>query len=207
MAYETARLAQAEGIRNCFVSNGFMTELAVETISPVLDAINVDLKAFRDETYRSVMKARLAPVLRSMKALAQAGVWLEVTTLVVPGMNDSPQELGEMASWIASELGPHVPWHVSRFHGDYNMTDRPRRPWPRWRPPCAWGARPGSSTSTAATWSGDPRSPPAAPPAANSSSSASASPSAPSTFAMARAGTAASRSKASGSSRVENSRR
>ncbi len=128
MACETARLAHAEGIRNCFVSNGFMTELAVETISPVLDAINVDLKAFRDETYRSVMKARLVPVLRSMKALTQAGVWLEVTTLVVPGMNDSPQELGEMASWIASELGTHVPWHVSRFHGDYNMTDRPPTP-------------------------------------------------------------------------------
>jgi len=128
MAYETARLAHAEGIRNCFVSNGFMTELAVETISPVLDAINVDLKAFRDETYRNVMKARLEPVLRSMKALAQAGVWLEVTTLVVPGMNDSPRELGEMAAWIASELGAHVPWHVSRFHGDYNMTDRPPTP-------------------------------------------------------------------------------
>ena len=128
MAYETARLAREQGVRNCFVSNGFMTELAVETIAPYLDAINVDLKAFRDETYRRIMKARLQPVLDAMKALVKAGIWLEVTTLVVPGMNDSEQELREMARWIAAELGPHVPWHVSRFHGDYKMAHVPATP-------------------------------------------------------------------------------
>ena len=124
MAFETARLAHERDIGNCFVSNGFMTPRAVETIAPYLDAINVDLKAFRDETYRSIMKARLEPVLAALKALVAAGVWVEVTTLVVPGMNDSDAELGDIAGFIAGELGPGVPWHVSRFHGDYKMTGR-----------------------------------------------------------------------------------
>jgi len=121
LAYDTARLARAKGIGNCFVSNGFMTPQAVETIAPYLDAINVDLKAFRDETYREVMKARLGPVLTCLKALTAAGIWVEVTTLVVPGMNDSDAELRDIAGFIAGQLGPDVPWHVSRFHGDYKM--------------------------------------------------------------------------------------
>jgi pyruvate formate lyase activating enzyme len=122
LAYETAVAARERGLGNCFVSNGYMTPKAVETIAPYLDAINVDLKAFRDQTYRRMMKARLEPVLESLKALVAAGIWVEVTTLVVPGMNDSPQELGDIAGFIGSELGVHVPWHVSRFHGDYKMT-------------------------------------------------------------------------------------
>jgi len=123
LAYETARLARGEGLGNCFVSNGYMTRAAIEKIAPHLDAINVDLKAFRDETYRRIMKARLQPVLDSLKALVEAGIWVEVTTLVVPGMNDSPEELGDIAAFIATELGPDVPWHVSRFHADYKMDD------------------------------------------------------------------------------------
>ena len=128
LAYDTARLAQAEGIRNCFVSNGFMTPRAVRTIAPHLDAINVDLKAFREETYRTLMKARLEPVQSCLKELVNCGVWVEVTTLVVPGMNDSDAELGDIAGFIAGELGPQVPWHVSRFHGDYQMADAPSTP-------------------------------------------------------------------------------
>ncbi len=121
LAYETARLAHPAGVRNCFVSNGFMTPQAVDTIAPYLDAINVDLKAFSEETYRGVMKASLAPVLQCLEAVVDAGIWLEVTTLVVPGMNDSAEELGAIAQYIASHLGTQVPWHVSRFHGDYKM--------------------------------------------------------------------------------------
>ncbi|MHC4984213.1 MAG: AmmeMemoRadiSam system radical SAM enzyme [Planctomycetota bacterium] len=128
LAHDTAKLARERGILNCFVSNGFMTPLAVETIAPYLDAINVDLKAFRDETYRKVMKARLEPVLTCLKALLKAGIWVEVTTLVVPGMNDSPEELRDIAEFIARELSPAVPWHVSRFHGDYKMTGSPSTP-------------------------------------------------------------------------------
>ena len=123
LAYDSAVIAHARGIRNCFVSNGYMTPLAVRTIAPYLDAINVDLKAFRDQTYRKVMKARLEPVLTCLRELVAAGVWVEVTTLVVPDMNDSDEELGDIAGFIAGELGVDVPWHVSRFHGDYRMGD------------------------------------------------------------------------------------
>ena len=140
MAYETSRLAHERGILNCFVSNGYMTPTAVETIAPHLDAINVDLKAFRDSTYRRVMKARLDPVLACLRALVSAGVWVEVTTLVVPGMNDSSDELGDIAKFISGELGRHVPWHVTRFHGDYKMAGAPATPIETLQRACRIGA-------------------------------------------------------------------
>jgi len=143
LAYDTARLAGERGIGNCFVSNGFMTPRAVEAIAPHLDAINVDLKAFRDETYRRIMKARLDPVLTALKALVAAGVWVEVTTLIVPGMNDSDEELSEIAGFIAGELGPAVPWHVSRFHGEFRMNDRPSTPVETLERACRLGAEAG----------------------------------------------------------------
>ncbi len=143
LAYDTAKLAHDEGIKNCFVSNGFLTPLAVDTIAPYLDAINVDLKAFRDETYRRVMKARLEPVLDCLRALMKAGIWVEITTLVVPQMNDSPEELRDIAEFIANELGPHVPWHVSRFHGDYNMTQTPSTPLEKLQDACRIGKEAG----------------------------------------------------------------
>ena len=128
LAYDTAEIAKQCGLGNCFVSNGYMTEEAVDKIAPCLDAINVDLKAFRDETYRDIMKARLEPVLRCLRALVRSGVWVEVTTLIVPDMNDSESELADIAGFIADELSPSVPWHVSRFHGDYKMDGTPSTP-------------------------------------------------------------------------------
>ena len=121
LAYDTAALAAAKGIKNIFVSNGYMTPEAVRTISRYLDAINVDLKAFSDETYRRVMKAKLSPVLHCLKLLVECKVWVEVTTLIVPGMNDGEEELRGLAGFITKELSPDVPWHVSRFHGDFEM--------------------------------------------------------------------------------------
>ncbi|MHC4295510.1 MAG: AmmeMemoRadiSam system radical SAM enzyme, partial [Planctomycetota bacterium] len=143
LAYDSARLAQRRGIRNCFVSNGFLTPLAVEKIAPYLDAINVDLKAFRDETYRRVMKARLDPVLECLRSLVAAGIWVEVTTLIVPGMNDSQAELRDIAEFIAAELGSCVPWHVSRFHGDFKMTATPSTPIETLELACSEGQKPG----------------------------------------------------------------
>jgi pyruvate formate lyase activating enzyme len=128
LAHDTAKLAHAAGLKNCFVSNGYMSRAAAETIAPYLDAINVDLKAFRDQTYRDVMKAHLDGVLDTLRWLAKSDIWLEVTTLVVPGMNDSDEELGDIASFIATELGRDTPWHVSRFHGAYEMTEIPPTP-------------------------------------------------------------------------------
>lgn len=138
LAYETARLAKEAGLRNVFVSNGFLTPLAVRTIAPYLDAINVDLKAFRDETYRQVMKARLEPVLDCLRALVEAGIWVEATTLIVPRMNDSDEELRDIARFLAS-LSPDLPWHVSRFHGDYKMTSIGPTPLERLETACAIG--------------------------------------------------------------------
>ncbi|MFZ2054728.1 MAG: AmmeMemoRadiSam system radical SAM enzyme [Candidatus Aminicenantales bacterium] len=117
-AYDTARLARSAGLANVFVTNGYMTAEALRTIRPFLDAANVDLKAFRDETYKKICGARLQPVLDSVRLMHELGIWVEVTTLVVPALNDSDKELGDIARFIAS-VNPEIPWHISRFHPDY----------------------------------------------------------------------------------------
>ena len=127
-AYDTARLARAAGLANIFVTNGYMTGEMLKTIAPYLDAANVDLKAFRDKTYRKYVGARLQPVLDSLKAIKQLGIWLEVTTLVIPGINDEPEELQDAAQFIIRELGADTPWHISRFFPDYQLIDVPPTP-------------------------------------------------------------------------------
>jgi pyruvate formate lyase activating enzyme len=121
-AYDTAKLAHEAGLANNFVTNGFMTAEALETIRPYLDAANVDLKAFREETYEKVCRARLGPVLDSIRLMRRLDIWVEVTTLVVPGLNDSDAELGDIARFIAG-VDPDMPWHISRFHPDYKYTE------------------------------------------------------------------------------------
>jgi pyruvate formate lyase activating enzyme len=125
LAFETARLAGREDIRSVFVTNGYMTPEAVEMISPFLDAANVDLKTFSDDTYRKYCSARLEPVKETLREMKSRGIFVEVTTLVIPGMNDSEDELRQLASFIAGDLGPETPWHISRFHPTYHLTDRP----------------------------------------------------------------------------------
>jgi len=126
--YDTARLARLAGLANVYVTNGYMTVEMLETIHPYLDAANVDLKAFRDETYHKYAGARLQPVLDSLKAMKRLGVWVEVTTLVVPGVNDDPAELEDAARFVADELGVETPWHISRFFPAYEMTGVPPTP-------------------------------------------------------------------------------
>ncbi len=130
-SYDIARLAHKDDIASVYVTNGYMTPEMLDLFrgvsnghEPWLDAANVDLKAFRDETYKKVCGARLQPVLDSLKRMKELDVWVEVTTLVVPDMNDSDAELGEIAQFIGNELGVETPWHVSRFHPDYKMYDR-----------------------------------------------------------------------------------
>ena len=127
-AYDTARLAHKAGLANIYVTNGYMTEEMLETFQPYLDAANVDLKAFRDETYKKYVGARLQPVLDSLKRMKARGIWLEVTTLVIPGINDDPIELWDAAQFVAHELGADTPWHISRFFPAYEMTDVPATP-------------------------------------------------------------------------------
>jgi pyruvate formate lyase activating enzyme len=124
-AYDTAKLAHQAGLANVFVTNGFMTEAMLEAFDPYLDAANVDLKAFRDETYRKHVGGRLQPVLDSLKKMKDLGVWVEVTTLVVPDLNDDEGELRDAARFVTQELGPETPWHVSRFFPGYQMRHVP----------------------------------------------------------------------------------
>jgi len=121
-AYEISRLARHAGLANVFVTNGYMTTEALEVIAPYLDAANVDLKSFRDEFYRKTCRGRLEPVLESIRFMKKLGVWIEVTTLVVPGTKDTVEELGNIAHFLAA-VDPDIPWHLSRFHPDYRMRE------------------------------------------------------------------------------------
>ncbi len=127
-AYDTARKASEAGLSNVFVTNGYETLEAIDMIAPYLDAANVDLKSFNDYFYRRVCGATLQPVLDALRHIKQAGIWLEVTTLVIPTYNDSVGELRDIARFIAQELGAETPWHVSAFHPTYKLTDAPPTP-------------------------------------------------------------------------------
>ena len=126
--YDVSVLARQAGMANVYVTNGYMTPEMLEAYHPYLDAANVDLKSFRDDFYRRLCGARLQPVLDALKFMKAQGIWLEVTTLVIPGYNDDPVELRELAHWLVEELGPETPWHVSRFHPTYRLTDAPPTP-------------------------------------------------------------------------------
>jgi pyruvate formate lyase activating enzyme len=126
-AYDTARKAAEEGLANVFVTNGYTGAEPLEAIHPWLHGANVDLKSFSDSFYRRVCRARLAPVLDTLKRMRHLGIWVEATTLLIPGLNDDEAELKDIARFLHG-LGEDVPWHVSAFHPTYRMTDRPRTP-------------------------------------------------------------------------------
>jgi len=123
--YDIARLAHEAGIKNVYVSNGFMSRAVLDMIEPYLDAINIDLKAFTQEFYESRCAARLEPVKRNIAHIARnTGIWIEVTTLLIPGLNDRDSETQAMTEWLAG-VSVDIPWHISAFHPDYQMHDRP----------------------------------------------------------------------------------
>jgi len=126
-AYDTALLAHQEGIKNIFVTNGYMTEEALEAIEPYLDAANVDLKSFNPQFYRRIVGARLEPVLETIERMHEMRVWVEVTTLIIPGQNDGEEELREIARFIAG-IDVKMPWHISRFVPHYKMRNIPFTP-------------------------------------------------------------------------------
>jgi len=131
--YDVARLAHESGVANVYVTNGYMSAEMLDIAAPssgppLIDAANVDLKSFRDGFYRQWCGARLQPVLDSLKRLKERHVWIEVTTLVITDLNDSDEELRDIAGFIVGELGVDTPWHVSRFHPTYRMIDRSSTP-------------------------------------------------------------------------------
>lgn len=127
LAADTARCAHEAGLRNIFVTNGFISEEPLRQIRPLLDAVNVDLKFSRPESYLRLSRARGEPIRDAIRLYYELGVWVELTTLVIPGVNDSDEELHELARFVRS-LGPEVPWHVSQFYPAYKLLDRPPTP-------------------------------------------------------------------------------
>jgi len=127
-AHDTAKLAHEKGIQNVFVTNGYMTSEALNMINPYLDAANVDLKSFNDDFYKEYCGARLVHVKETLKLMKSLGIFVEVTTLLIPGLNDDKKELEKLALFLAESLGPETPWHISRFHPTHKLTDRPPTP-------------------------------------------------------------------------------
>mgnify|MGYP006280074513 CR=1 FL=1 len=121
-ALDVAKLAQESGIKNVFVTNGYMSSEALQEVAPYLDAANVDLKAFNDNFYSQLCGAHLKPVKNTIEAMKTKGVWIEVTTLLIPGENDDQKELQDLAAFLA-EVGTDIPWHISAFHPAYKMRD------------------------------------------------------------------------------------
>ena len=126
--YDTAKLAREEGINNVWVSNGYINKKPLKSLTKYLDAANVNLKSFDDNTYRSLNGGRLQPVLNTFKLLHEKGVWFEMTTLVVPGYVDKIEMTKRMCDWILKELGPDHPLHFSRFFPRYKLNRLPATP-------------------------------------------------------------------------------
>ena len=121
-------LAKEQGLKNIFVSSGYESENVLEDLPSWLDAANIDLKSFNPEYYKRILKTKLEGVLHTLKVLAKGRIHLEITTLIIPGVNDSDQELHAMANFIAEELGLDTIWHFSASHPDYKMQTTPRTP-------------------------------------------------------------------------------
>ena len=143
LALDTARLAKERGLYTVFVTNGFMSPDLIEMVAPVLDAANVDLKAFDETFYKDQCGARLEPVKENLRLMRSKGILVEVTTLVIPGLNDDPGRLQDMAEFIARDLGPETPWHLSRFHPAHRLTDRGVTPVETLEQACAVGEQAG----------------------------------------------------------------
>lgn len=121
--YEGAKLAKEVGLGTVYVTNGYMTEEALRHIAPYLGAANIDIKAFTEEFYREVAGAKLGPVLDSSVLAKKLGIHVEITTLLIPAHNDSPDEIRELSRWMYKNLGPDTPFHFTRFYPQYKMQD------------------------------------------------------------------------------------
>ncbi len=120
---DIAKLAREKGLKNILVTNGYETPECLEFISPYIDAMNIDLKSFSDEFYQKNCKAKLKPVLDTIKLACKKGIHIEITTLIIPDENDSQQELEQIAKFI-SKIDKNIPWHISRFFPMYKMTEK-----------------------------------------------------------------------------------
>jgi pyruvate formate lyase activating enzyme len=126
-AYDTSKIAHNKGLKNIFVTNGYISPEALKNIAPYLDAANIDLKAMNEKFYNTVCGAKLQPVLDSIKLYYQLGIWIEITTLIIPGYNDDSDELRQIARFIA-DIDKSTPWHVTAFYPTYKLNNTPATP-------------------------------------------------------------------------------
>ncbi len=127
--YDSAKLAKENGLYTVYVTNGYMTEEALDTIAPYLDAMNIDIKGFKEEFYNKMTSAKLNPVLETVRRAVDKGIHIELTYLIIPTKNDSEKEIGEFIDWVAG-IDDRVPVHFTRFHPDYKMIDLHPTPLP-----------------------------------------------------------------------------
>jgi len=120
--YDIAQKAHTQGIKNVLVTNGYINETPLRNIAPFIDAANIDLKSMRESFYHTICQAHLQPVLDSIRLYHSLGIWIELTTLIIPGYNDSSEELQDIATFIA-DVNPSIPWHISAFHPSYKLLD------------------------------------------------------------------------------------
>lgn len=125
--YDTAKIAHEAGLKNVYVTSGYETHKAIDTIAPFLDGMNIDIKGYSQSFYKDICGSSLKPVLDTIEYAHQKGIWIETTTLLIPGLNDSDEEIRAIAEYQAA-LDPSMPWHISAFHPMYKMLDRPRTP-------------------------------------------------------------------------------
>lgn len=122
-ALDTMKIARENGLRNVWVSNGYMTGEALDLVLPFLDAVNIDYKGPGDGVYEKYCGGTNGPVLENLKALKAAGIHIEITTLFIPGVNDRLEQMKEIADTIVLELGTQIPWHITRFFPAWKMPD------------------------------------------------------------------------------------
>ena len=125
--YDTAKLAHEKGLKNIYVTSGYETHKAIDLLAPYVDGMNIDIKGFTDQFYKEICGARLKPVLDAVKYAHSKGIWIEITTLLIPGKNDSEEEIRGIAQFIY-DLDPAMPWHLSGFYPMYKMLDTPPTP-------------------------------------------------------------------------------
>ncbi|WP_291493973.1 AmmeMemoRadiSam system radical SAM enzyme [Desulfurella sp.] len=123
-AIDTAKIAKSKGLKNVFVTNGFFTKQAIDMMSDLIDAVNIDLKSMNEDFYKNIAGGRLKPVLSSIEYAKQKGIWVELTTLIIPTLNDSEKEIENIAKFIKS-VDQNIPWHISAFYPTYKLTSIP----------------------------------------------------------------------------------
>jgi pyruvate formate lyase activating enzyme len=126
--HDAAALGRQQGIGSVMISNGYIQEKPLRELCGQLTAVKIDFKAFTEKFYQEVCAAKLKPVLSTLQTLKEIGIWFELVMLVIPTLNDSPDEMKQMGEWIVKNLGPDVPLHLTRFHPTYRVTNLPQTP-------------------------------------------------------------------------------